>query len=113
MEYKWVIDTKALQEYAKNFYDRPSPEIIRKYYKGFNKMTYDHILKDEIAELEKVYDDSLIDMRKKVDKILPTLLHYMREFVELYDAIVAIEEKIEVLDAKLGRDRPKSCCQED
>jgi|WetSurMetagenome_2_1015567.scaffolds.fasta_scaffold717434_3 hypothetical protein len=113
MQFKWHIDTKALQEYLETKLDRPSPEAIRKYFKGFNKMTQDHMFKEEIADVERMYATARQEMSEKADSLLPAMISYMRRFIEAYDAVVAIDEKVEALNAKLGRDTCKTCCRED
>lgn len=113
MEFKWRIDTKYLQEYLETKFDRSSPEAIRKYFKEFNKMTLDHMFKEEIEDIEKVYKLSREEMSNEANAILPTLVEYMRGFTQAYDAVIAFDQKIEALESKLGRETKKQCCQEE
>lgn len=58
---------------------------------------------DELNDLEIVYKSTLVNLHKQVEDCLPSLLHYMEEFLNLHKQNEAIREKLDVLLAKTGR----------
>jgi len=100
--FRWVIDCK---DYEKARMDRSSAKACRKYYGGFklNMINRRPMYKDELQDLEMVYKKTLVDLHKQVENILPSLLHYMEEFLTLHKQNEAVREKLDVLLAKLGR----------
>lgn len=97
---RWTLD---LEEYAKLRMDRPSPEAIRKYYGGFKMAAMQGMFDDEFEDLEMMYKSSLVHLEKEVADCLPSLLHYMEEFLKLHKTNEAIREKLDALFAKTGR----------
>lgn len=112
MKFKWNIDTKDLQKYLETKLDRPSPEAIRKYFKGFNKMRQENMFNEELDDIQQVYKLSRDEKSNEADTILSILVLYMRKYVDAYDAVNVFDEKIEALEAKLAKDKPKTCCKE-
>lgn len=98
------IDYKKMQEYLKGYWDRPSPEGIRKYYKGFNMINRSPMFEEELKDLEQAYRISLKDMEKEVEEVLPYLLSYMESFVTLHKKNEAMREKLDALLAKTNRE---------
>lgn len=75
----------------------------QKYYEGFNVGREKTMFQDELKDLEIQYKDTLVNLHKKVEDCLPSLLYYMEEFVTLHKHNEAIREKLDALLEKLGR----------
>lgn len=99
---RWVVDYK---DYDKQRLDRPSAESVRRYFQGFkfNMINRRPMYQDELNDLEMVYKKTLVDLHEKVEDCLPSLLHYMQEFLTLHNQNEAIREKLDVLLAKTGK----------
>ena len=100
MKTSWVITREDYENYKASRWDRPSAEKIRLYYGGFNKGKT--MFDDEMKDLAMVYKSAIVDIHKKLDSSLPSLLHYMKEFVELHEQKEDVEERLENLMAKLN-----------
>ena len=102
----WIISKEDYLDYRQKRLDRPSAESIRKYYSGFKglRMKDDPIFKDELDDLEGVYTSTLRAVNSRINDILPSLLYYMGEFVELHNQSGEIAEKLDNMRAKLGLD---------
>jgi hypothetical protein len=99
---RWVVN---LKDYNKQRLDRPSVESVRRYFAGFkfNIINRRPMFQDELNDLEIVYTSTLENLHKQVEDCLPSLLHYMEEFLSLHKQNEAIREKLDVLLAKTGR----------
>jgi hypothetical protein len=99
---RWVVDYK---DYNKQRLDRPSAESVRRYFDGFkfNMINRRPMYQDELNDLEMVYKKTLVDLHEQVEQCLPSLLHYMEQFLTLHKQNEAIREKLDVLLAKTGR----------
>jgi len=60
--------------------------------------------RDELRDLEMMYKETMLELHKKVEEVLPPLLQYMEEFVALHKKNESICEKLDVLLAKAGRE---------
>lgn len=100
------LDYKKGQEYLDGYWDRSSPEALRKYYRGFkfNTIKRRPMFIEELKDLEIVYKGTLVQLHKQVEGCLPSLLHYMEEFLSLHKQNEAIREKLDGLLAKTGRE---------
>lgn len=99
---RWIVD---LKDYNKQRLDRPSVESVRRYFNGFkfNMINRRPMFQDELNDLEIVYKSTLVNLHKQVEDCLPSLLHYMEEFLSLHKQNEAIREKLDVLLAKTGK----------
>jgi hypothetical protein len=103
--FEWAVDAEALKKYAKERMNRPSRWAISKYYQGFNfnKINRRPMYQEELNDLEIVYKSTLVRLQKEVEQCLPSLLHYMEEFLSLNQQNEAVREKLDALLAKTGR----------
>lgn len=76
----------------------------RKYYEGFKVGREKKMFEEELKDLEMVYKKTLIDLHKQVEDCLPSLLHYMEEFVTLHKQNEQVRERLDALLAKTGRE---------
>jgi hypothetical protein len=114
MEYSWTIRYKDFLEYKRHMKDKAHTDLIRKYiremaiaerayYEGFKPAKERVMFKEEIEDVEKVYGSVIASTNNSIKEILPSLLHYMEEFVNLHGKKDVMEEKLAVLKAKLGK----------
>jgi len=68
---------------------------------GFKKQE-GNMYEEELKDLELAYEKTLESVNNKMDILLPSLVHYMKEFVDLYETKYAVEEKLSTLKAKMG-----------
>ncbi len=124
MEFKWNIVYDDFLEYKKMMKDNAFKKRIREYireraieerayYEGFKPAKEKVMFKEELADVEKMYAATRQEMLDKIEDITPTMIHCMKKFIEAYEIGVAIQEKIDTLDEKLGRETEKTCCEED
>lgn len=59
---------------------------------------------DELKTLLKVYEDSLMELNKRKDYKMATLVGIMREFIEVHDKTRDLEIKISALKDKMNID---------
>lgn len=120
--FKWTIDARDLKRSHRRAYkvwDRyfKNCEIDRqKYYEGFNVGREKEMFQEELKDLELVYKHSLVQVSKQIEDCLPSLLHYMEEFVDLNKQSEAIRDKLDTLLEKAGRKSQEQgsgpCCSE-
>lgn len=101
--FRWKMTREDVLDYQKEEMDRPSPEGIRAYLRGFKHKRKKPMFVDELKDLEIVYKSSLDSIQREVEETLPSLLHYMEKFLELHKQNEAIAEKLEILNAKTGK----------
>ena len=99
---RWVINHS---DYEKERLRRSSAEALRKYYGGFkyNEIKRKPMFQDELNDLEMVYKSTLVNLHKQVEACLPSLLHYMEEFLKLHKQNEEVREKLDVLYEKTGK----------
>lgn len=98
--FRWIVDNK---DYDKIRMERSSKAAWKKYYTGFNKIDRKPMYKDELQDLENVYKHTLHNIQAQERNVMPSLIHYLEEFLELHKQKEAINEKLDVLLQKLGR----------
>lgn len=76
----------------------------RKYYEGFKVGREKKMFEEELNDLEKSYKAVLGHIHKQVEDCLPSLLHYMEEFVTLHKQNEEVRDKLDALLAKTGRE---------
>lgn len=114
MEYNWAINYKDVLEFKKK--NKSHNELIRRYiremaiaerayYEGFKPAKEKVMFKEEIDDIEKVYEQAVVDTDQEIKQILPSLLHYMGEFYDLHSKRDIMTEKLEVLRTKLGKEK--------
>lgn len=119
------ITKKDLEDYKHIRLTRPSAGQIRKYYSGFRQSMkekedtqkwFERILgtntlrltrekkmfDDELKDLSMVYKITLSEVEDNIDRALPRLLQFMKEFIHLHDQKEMVEEKLENLLAKFN-----------
>lgn len=117
MEYKWTINYEDFLEYKKSMKNKAHNELIRRYiremaiaergyYEGFKPAKERVMFKEEIEDIENVYQSVLNSTNDALEDMLPTILHYMEEFVNLHAKRDAVGEKLATLKIKLGKDKP-------
>lgn len=111
-------DLKAFEDYmhdqiARDKLNRLYEIEYRKYFEGFNVGKEKKMFKEELDDIEKIYVTALEDGKKEMDRRLNSLVHYFRNFLDHYDAQETIEEKLEALRAKLGKNCKKDCDEEE
>jgi predicted GTPase len=115
--FRWIVDNK---DYDKIRLNRASPYTWRQYFGGINKINRKPMYKDELQDLENVYKHTLHNIQAQERNVMPSLLHYLKEFLELHEQKEAVNEKLDVLLQKLGRKETEEidggndeCCRED
>jgi hypothetical protein len=58
--------------------------------------------RDELMDLAAIYKKTMQDLHEDVENCLPSLLHYMEEFVRIHKMNESVREKLDVLAAKIG-----------
>ena len=61
------------------------------------------MFQEELNDLEMVYKKTLVDLHQQVEHCLPSLLHFMEDFITLHKQNEAVREKLDALLAKTGR----------
>lgn len=124
MEFKWNIVYDDFLEYKKMMKDNAFKKRIREYireraieekayYEGFKPAKEKVMFKEELADVEKMYASTKQEMLDKIKDVSPTMIYYMKKFIEAYEQGLDIQEKIDILNEKLGRETEKTCCEEE
>lgn len=102
----WTIKLEEAYRQSKKHWDKLDllREIDRRtYFEGFNVGREKKMFQEELKDLELTYKATLLNLHKQVENVLPSLLHYMEEFVTLHKKNEAVREKLDTLLAKTGR----------
>jgi hypothetical protein len=105
MQAKWMIDAyrDGRKAWDKLYMMR---EIdIQKYFEGFKYGREKTMFKEELDDLEKVYANAVNTANEQIADMLPSLLHYMEEFVCMHKGLEKVQEKLEVLREKIGENQ--------
>ena len=110
MHATWTVSQEVLDTYRNSLKAWKKLDIQReidrkKYFEGFNVGREKQMFKEELDDLEKVYEHSLNGAKRKIEDVLPSLLHYMEEFVCANKALEGVEEKLDVLREKMGKNQ--------
>lgn len=75
------------------------------YLNGFklNDANRKPMFEDELKDLELVYRKELIAIRKDIESDLPYLIDYMKDFVKQHERTEELNDKLQVLLAKMER----------
>jgi hypothetical protein len=84
-----------------------------KYYESFRVKMEKNMFEKELNDLENTYKAVLKELDKQVEDCLPSLLHYMKEFVELHGQTDEVRHKLNALLAKTGRENEEEYEDED
>ena len=63
------------------------------------------MFKEELDALERVYLVGISQTCGEIESVLPSLLHYMEKFVDLHKDLEGVEEKLDVLREKMGKNK--------
>jgi hypothetical protein len=85
----------------------------RKYYEGFRVGREKKMFEEELKDIELTYKGTLIHLHKQLEDCLPSLLHYMEEFLTLHKQNEEVRDKLEALLAKTGRENEEDDEDED
>lgn len=102
----WTIKLEEAYAQSKKHWDKLKllREIDRRaYFEGFKVGRERQMFEEELKDLELVYKSTLNQVNKSIKNCLPSLLHYMGEFVGLHEQYEAVSEKLETLLAKNGK----------
>lgn len=98
------IPSVAYRKLYDNFLDNSSLTTLEKYYRGFGYNKRGPMFEEELKDLEGAYVTTLKSLHKEVEDVLPSLLHYMEEFITLHKQNAVMSEKLDVLREKMGID---------
>lgn len=97
----------------KEYWDNPSRDAKLKYYAGFSypkKIKREkEMFKEELEDLEKMYIEKLKIAQSEMEYINPSLVHYMKEFIQHYEEEQKIKIKLESLQHKKNVSTQESC----
>lgn len=94
-------EIKKVQEIGERFWNTPSPEGIRKYYKGLGYKR-SSMFNDELDELEDIYADGLEELESELECRLPGFLQSMECFVLMHKKMEVLKQKLLNIDLKRG-----------
>ena len=72
----------------------------QKYYGGFAVGRDRSIFKEELEQLEKIYQEIIDNSMKELDIISPPLISFMKRFIEHYETIESFGDKLDELKYK-------------
>ena len=116
MKYTWKIRYQDFVEYKKHMKDKAHKHVLRKcirdmaiaeraYYEGFKPARERVMFKEEIEDIEKVYEKVLASTEESLLDMNPLLLDQMQEFIDLHAKKEMVSKKLESLKVKLGKDK--------
>lgn len=94
-------EIKKVQEIGERFWNTPSPEGIRKYYKGLGYKR-SSMFNDELDALEDIYADGLEQLELEFECMLPGFVENMEAFVTQHKTMVALKKKLLNMEYKRG-----------
>jgi hypothetical protein len=64
------------------------------------------IFKEELKDAEELYRKNLVELEHQICGIMPSLIYYMKNFIEAHTAKDDYIEKLEALLIKTGKKQP-------
>jgi hypothetical protein len=116
--HKEYWDRKSTESLNKNlhYWDQTSLEERKKYYQGFAyrkpQPMEKEMYKEELEDLEKIYIEKLKAAKETMEYINPSLVHYMKKFIETYEEECNMNSKLSNLRYKKTNLSEKDTCED-